>query len=188
MFKFLSQRAPSASAPNRRLYLLADALGSIRALTDENGAVVKRYTYDPYGRDASTTGSGPNSVLRFAAGELDAQGLYHFGARYYDPSSGRWTQRDPLNQAADLRQANRYAYAGGDPINITDPSGLNHAEDGSGQSTRRISPGARRAVAIGARVTCAAVGGAAGYALANGPGAAGGIAAGTQLCSVVVCG
>lgn len=31
---------------------------------------------------------------------------------------------DPLEQRADVRQANRYAYVGGDPLNATDPSGL----------------------------------------------------------------
>ena len=60
----------------------------MRALTDENGAVVRRYTYDPYGRNA---GTGPDTRLRFAAGELDEQGLYHFGARFSDPQTLRWT-------------------------------------------------------------------------------------------------
>lgn len=67
-----------------------DALGSTRVLLDENGAVAKRYSYDPYGRDAGTTGTGPDTRLRYAGGELDDQGLYHFGARYYEPSLGRW--------------------------------------------------------------------------------------------------
>lgn len=43
--------------------------------------------------------------------------------RYYDRQTGRWTQQDPLDQAGDLREGNRYAYVGGDPINATDPSG-----------------------------------------------------------------
>ena len=54
---------------------------------------------------------------------LDASGLYHFGARFYDPGVGRWTQSDPLDQAGNLVQGNRYAYAGGDPVNMTDLSG-----------------------------------------------------------------
>jgi len=41
------------------------------------------------------------------------------GARYYNPTTGRFTQPDPSGQ-----EANNYAYAGGDPINHTDPSGL----------------------------------------------------------------
>ena len=49
--------------------------------------------------------------------------LYHYGQRYYDPTTGRWTQTDPLDQIADFTQANRYTFAGDDPINLTDPSG-----------------------------------------------------------------
>lgn len=55
----------------------------------------------------------------------DQEGLYKIGERYYDPRTARWTQRDPLDQSTDLRQANKYTYAAGDPINLTDPTGTN---------------------------------------------------------------
>jgi uncharacterized protein RhaS with RHS repeats len=42
------------------------------------------------------------------------------GARYYNPFRGRFTQADPSGQSA-----NRYAYVGCNPINATDPTGLN---------------------------------------------------------------
>jgi RHS repeat-associated protein len=45
-----------------------------------------------------------------------------FGARDYDPHTGRWTARDPILFRG--AQANLYAYVGGDPINRTDPNGL----------------------------------------------------------------
>jgi hypothetical protein len=41
----------------------------------------------------------------------------------YDTAAQRWTQVDPLNQVADLQQANRFIYAGQDPINGTDSAG-----------------------------------------------------------------
>jgi RHS repeat-associated protein len=47
-------------------------------------------------------------------------GLYHFGQRYYDPTTGQWTQRDPLD-AANVGDA--FGFGGGDPINESDPSG-----------------------------------------------------------------
>jgi hypothetical protein len=50
--------------------------------------------------------------------------MYKFGARYYNPVLARWTQPDPLTHVADLRQANPYGYAAGDPVNAVDLSGL----------------------------------------------------------------
>jgi hypothetical protein len=38
-------------------------------------------------------------------------------------AGARWTQPDPLNQAADFARGNRYAYAGADPVSATDPAG-----------------------------------------------------------------
>jgi hypothetical protein len=50
--------------------------------------------------------------------------LYKFGTRYYDPTLGRWTQQDPVaGSLRDLNSANRYTYAGDDPVNAVDPSG-----------------------------------------------------------------
>jgi RHS repeat-associated protein len=51
---------------------------------------------------------------------IDPTGFYYFGARYYDPRSGRFLSPDPLGQAAsdDL-----YSYCGGDPVNSFDPDG-----------------------------------------------------------------
>lgn len=59
----------------------------------------------------------------FAGGYALPNGLYHFGARYYNPAIGRWTQQDPLNQIGSLTEANRYAYVSGDPVNYIDPTG-----------------------------------------------------------------
>jgi RHS repeat-associated protein len=53
--------------------------------------------------------------------EPDASGLVYYRARYYDPSVGRFTQRDPVGYLDGL---NRYAYVGNNPINFTDPHGL----------------------------------------------------------------
>jgi uncharacterized protein RhaS with RHS repeats len=46
------------------------------------------------------------------------------GARYDQPQSGRFTQLDPLPRS--LISLNRYAYAGCNPANFTDPTGLTH--------------------------------------------------------------
>ncbi|MBK6780624.1 MAG: RHS repeat-associated core domain-containing protein [Gemmatimonadetes bacterium] len=58
----------------------------------------------------------------FAGREYDGEsGLYYMRARYYDPALGRWISEDPIGIAGGL---NVYAYAGNDPVNLTDPSGL----------------------------------------------------------------
>jgi len=51
----------------------------------------------------------------------DKSGLSYMRNRYYDPATGRFTQEDPLGLAGGL---NLYGYAGGDPINFSDPFGL----------------------------------------------------------------
>jgi RHS repeat-associated protein len=118
----LGQRTSSG-----RQYYLTDALGSVRGLTDSGGQLARSLSYDPYGRtqsDVANIAGTPASTLRYAAGVADgATATYHFGQREYDPQLMRWTQPDPINQPKDMRQANRYAYVGGDPVNYTDPTG-----------------------------------------------------------------
>jgi RHS repeat-associated protein len=103
--------------------LFSDALGSTIAMADTNtNAIARHYNYDPDG-NASTLGSGATTNLLFAGGH-QVGSLYHFGARYYDPATATWTQQDPINQIASLTGGNRYAYAGGNPIDYADPLGL----------------------------------------------------------------
>ena len=107
-----------------RYYYLTDQLGSVIALTDAQGGLTGRYRYEPYGKPRTEPASGPDNPIRFAGQELDREtGLYKMGFRYYDPGIGRFTQEDPLNLFQDPRQANRYAYAGADPVNKVDPTG-----------------------------------------------------------------
>ncbi len=101
------------------LYYLFDGLGSVVAVTDGSGAVRNRYAYDPYGTPiASGTSEQVGNPWGFAGGYRDTTGLIKFGARYYDPTLGRWTQRDPVPSELP------YAYAGDNPVNFVDPSGL----------------------------------------------------------------
>lgn len=111
-----------------RYYFLHDALGSVVAATDAAGNVVTTYQYDPYGNPTATTGS-LYEPIRYANGYWDAsttnhETLYKFGQRYYDPSVGRWTQEDPVDDPLDAHGWNGYDYADDDPINNIDPTGL----------------------------------------------------------------
>ena len=51
----------------------------------------------------------------------DASGLLYRRNRYYDPATGRFTQEDPIGLAGGM---NLYGFAGGDPVNFSDPFGL----------------------------------------------------------------
>jgi RHS repeat-associated protein len=118
----------SETVNNTHYYYAFDGLGSVVGLFDGSGNVVSNYVahYEPYGKLITATPSGyPAMPIRFAGYWYDSQTrLYKVGARYYDPTTGRWTQRDPIDNPYELHGWNRYIYAGDDPINEIDPSGL----------------------------------------------------------------
>ena len=62
---------------------------------------------------------------QYASGYYDATtGLYKFGTRYYDPQTGRWTQKDPVGgSVGKIGSGNPYVYADNVPNMFTDPSG-----------------------------------------------------------------
>ncbi len=118
--------------PADRLYAQQDANYDTTALVNTSGTVVERYTFTPYGvltvRDASGTPvSGNTSAFGwqyyFQGGRLDSvTGNVQFAARDYDPTTGVWTQADPLGLGAgDL---NDYQFVSGNPAGNVDPSGL----------------------------------------------------------------
>jgi RHS repeat-associated protein len=101
-------------------YYTADALKSTIALTDSAQAKSATYTYDSWGRTTGTGAQAGTNRFQYLGEYKDAAtALNKFGARYYDATTGRFTQPDPSNQ-----EANRYAYAECNPINRSDPSGL----------------------------------------------------------------
>ena len=101
-------------------YLLDDQQGSTRLLTDASGNVAGTYTYTPYGAVTGHTGSAA-TPLEYDGQYTDAEtGYLYLRDRYYDPSTGQFLTRDPL--AAVTGSA--YQYAAGNPLNVTDPSGL----------------------------------------------------------------
>lgn len=58
----------------------------------------------------------------FSTKEFSSQsGLIYFGARYYNPQTGRWLKPDPLGM---VNGPNLYAYCRNNPTNWLDPYGL----------------------------------------------------------------
>ena len=106
----------------RDFLVVTDQVGSPIAILDsQSGDVVAAATYDAWGNvlEGSVASHLP---FGFAGGLVDPDtGLIHFGARDYDPRTGRWTAPDPLRFAGG--DINLYRYAAGDPVNNVDPTG-----------------------------------------------------------------
>jgi RHS repeat-associated protein len=110
----------AAATPTR--YYMTDHLGSTRSVWDETGNEVASFEYTPYGE--SFTESGPEDItVRFTGHDWDETAqLYYAPFRYYSPGTARWMKPDPLGM---VDGPNMYAYVGMNPINYTDPLGLN---------------------------------------------------------------
>jgi RHS repeat-associated protein len=61
----------------------------------------------------------------------DTKQVFYYGFRYYDPVTGRWPSRDPIEEAGGL---NLYAMVGNDPVNLIDYIGLFDLPDGMSAS------------------------------------------------------
>jgi RHS repeat-associated protein len=107
--------------------IVSDHLGSPRlVLNASTGAVGQRTDYDEFGNVVfESVAPGFQRVpFGFAGGLYNPDtGLVRFGARDYDPETGRWSAKDPIGFKS--RAPNLYGYALNQPVNRVDPSGLN---------------------------------------------------------------
>jgi RHS repeat-associated protein len=103
---------------------LADALGSVGMMVDAAGGVADTLRYDAFGALVSQSGATA-ATHRFAGEVADPEsGLVYLRARYYDPATGTFLSRDPLQGDVDNPLSrNRYAYALDNPVNRRDPTG-----------------------------------------------------------------
>jgi RHS repeat-associated protein len=106
---------------DRESHYMADALGSVIALTNGSGAVVQRSFYEPFGK-ATVRGSSADNSVGFV-GSLgvrhdESTGMEEMWNRYYDPNVSTFITRDYLFLDK------YYQYVGNNPINDTDVMGL----------------------------------------------------------------
>ena len=116
----------------RRYTLVQGHLGSVMKVLDENGNVVERYEYDPYGRryiyDAGGTSRSQTAVgnpYGFTGRRHDPEtGLLYYRNRYYSPHIGRFLTYDPIGIWKDVCQwGNGFSPLGGKPSFSADPDG-----------------------------------------------------------------
>jgi RHS repeat-associated protein len=130
----VDERLPGGTSYNP----IYDAQGDVIGLLNSSGALVQSIRYGPYGENTKASGSASYSATNdaflfqggyhLAGGNAGAGNVpnsqYHYGERYYDPTTGRWTQPDPASASTE------YGFVGGDPINATDEDGEDGAENG----------------------------------------------------------
>ncbi len=105
-------------------YLLKDHLASNRLALRQSPATIKRHDYSPFGQPLSTNGAVIPTSRAYINERFDAEtGLQYLHARYYDPLLGRFITPDTWDPTLLDVDFNRYAYAGNDPVNQSDPNG-----------------------------------------------------------------
>jgi RHS repeat-associated protein len=151
-------------------YYAQDAVGNV--FSQWNGgtaAVEQKLAYDPWGAATISTTTADTTQLQWKGllYEGGVTSLYYMRARWYDPVTRRFISADPLGLTAGI---NQYAFAGGDPINGSDPSGMDACDGGDDEGDyTECSPGGGDTGPGGPAFTCDAgsTGGAACLAAAQ---------------------
>ena len=121
-YDYADDRTPIAVTTAGQKYAMHyDQVGTLRAMTDSAGVVVKEVTYDSFGNVLGDTRPGI-SYFAFAGGLYDGDmGLVRFGYRDYDAKVGVWTAKDPTHFSGS--QVDLFEYCNNDPINFIDEDG-----------------------------------------------------------------
>ena len=112
-------------------YILKDNLGSWTTITDSDGVVEQRLSYDAWGnlRNPNTWSGSFSGTPIFDRGFTGHEHLYDFGlinmnGRMYDPVMSGFLSVDQYVQSpSNSQNFNRYAYCLNNPLRYVDPNG-----------------------------------------------------------------
>jgi RHS repeat-associated protein len=123
LFTLFFLRCVPVLATETVTYYYGNPQGTPLATADAAGNILSTSDYRPYGVQAlGAAEPGPGYT-----GHINdpGAGLVYMQARYYDPVVGRFLSADPLGPSGgNVFGFSRYAYASGNPISNTDPSGM----------------------------------------------------------------
>jgi len=116
-------------AATNTYFYIKDAIGSVHALVNTNGAVVEQYRYTAWGEVTVLSSNGTVLAASAYGNRFTWQGrevsystgLIFFRSRYYSASLGRWLSKDQIGINGGI---NLYQAFASNPVNFTDAFGL----------------------------------------------------------------
>ncbi len=103
-------------------YPTYDGNGNVSEYLATNGDTAAHFEYDPFGNTVVNTDGTGQFNYRFSTKPLDFEtGLYYYGYRFYDPVTGRWPSRDPIEERGGV---NLYGFASNQLIGSVEYLGL----------------------------------------------------------------
>jgi RHS repeat-associated protein len=136
--EILMRYDPTLTQEPRTFYYQQDHEGSVTRLVNGNGDIIEKYRYDVFGNPLilapNNTGRSVSIVsnrFMFTGREFsNLFGFYEYRARAYNPLLGRFMSEDP--KLFDAGNYNLFRYCHNDPIDMTDPMGLDAIPNGDG--------------------------------------------------------
>src|SRR6266511_5723635 len=102
------------------LFITYDGNGNVTGLIDATtGTTTGQFEYGPFGETIRLTPNANNlSPFRFSTKYSDDESDFlYYGFRYYNPSTGRWLSRDPIEEQGGI---NLYGFVFNDPLGYVD--------------------------------------------------------------------